>query len=486
MDGDALYRSPNFALQMSNNNTQSSINSILASVGGPDANNLEIQDPNSQDPNAKLKGSAAAKMVVAKSSLGKQSLSFGTRNFLTELENSATQGTSGTGSDHQDTSNFPFDPTRGGQSEIRAITIKESLSTEEAKIFDEKIKELKDKGILTSNAVPFKANFPTTNVSLKATVARGMQDYASGADLNFAKFNGQTILPCASLIELLLTLDAKIRIRGSFDLERASANKVAVLISGGGAIAEGATLNDHTTGRGIDVGYLGPSDTEEYNTWNKNLDVNRKAFTLLLDTLMSVDDALLPDLIVFDDRLADEFGMIRGGYEIDNKEENLNGILQKKYARLRKINFHPDGGHQNHFHIAFSPQRAGTYQDYYDTTSSSSGDSDSFTGVSSGTADTTSELYKNFINSNEKIKNTNALYKGLIDYVGLRPESAALFMAIAERESNIGVGSFNGNLNTGDYSIGLWQTNFLRSSSFFGKNYRSTSRYTRWSFCKEI
>lgn len=295
---------------MSNNNTQSSINSILASVGGPDSNNLEIQDPNSQDPNAKLKGSAAAKMVVAKSSLGKQSLSFGTRNYITELEGSATQGTGTTESDHQDSSNFPFDPTKGGQSEIRPVTIKESLSTEEVKVFEEKIKELKDKGILTSHAVPFKANFPTTNVSLGATYARDMPEYASGADLNFAKFNGQTIFPCASLVELLLSLDSKIRIRGSFDLERATDNKVAVLIAGGNAIKEGATLNDHTTGRGIDIGYIGPSDDEEYSTWNKNLDVNRKAFTLLLDTLMAVEDSLLPDLIVFDDRLKDEFGMV--------------------------------------------------------------------------------------------------------------------------------------------------------------------------------
>lgn len=458
---------------MSNQNTQSSINSVLAAVGGPDAQNLEIQDPNSQDENAKLTGAAASNMIVSKSSLGKQSLSFGTRNFLAELTNSATQGTSGTG-DHQDTSNFPFDPTRGGQSEVRAVTIKEKLSNEEAKIFDQKIQELKDKGILTSHAVPYKANFPQTNVSLKATAARDMTDYSSGADFNFQSLNGQNVLPCASLIELLLTLDSKIRIRGDFSLDRGA------LIAGGNAIKEGATLNDHSTGRGIDIGYIGPSDTEEYNTWNKNLDVNRKAFTLLLDTLNSIENSLLPDLVVFDDRLADEFGMVTGAFEIDNKEVNLNGILQKKYPNLRKINFHPDSGHQNHFHIAFSPQRAGTYQDYTETSSGSGESSGDFEGVAGGEAGVQAEIFKNFMNSNEKIANTNALYKALIDYGGFRPESAAIFMMIAERESRIGVSSFNGNLNTGDYSIGLWQTNFLRSSSFLNKNYRFTSANSRW------
>jgi hypothetical protein len=458
--GDALYRSPNFALQVSNQNTQSSINSILAAVGGPDAQNLQIQDPNSQDPNATLTGSAAANTIVSKSSLGKQSLSFGTRNFLGELQNNTQQGASGS-SDHQDTSNFPFDPTRGGQSEVRVVTIKEKLSDEEAKIFDEKIKELKDKDILTSHAVPYKANFPQTSVSLKATGARDVADYVSAPDFNFQSYNGQTVLPCASLIELMLALESKIRIRGSFDLNRGA------LISGGKEIKEGATLNDHSTGRGIDVGYLGPNDTEEYSTWNKNLDVNRKAFILLLDTLNSIDQSLHPDLIVFDDRLADEFGMARGMYEIDNKQANLNGILQKKYPNLRKIDFCPDGGHQNHFHIAFSPQRAGTYQDYTETTTPTGGSSGDFEGVSGGSSGEQAEIFKNFMNSDAKISNTNALYKALIDYGGFRPESAAIFMMIAERESRWGVSSFNGNLNTGDYSIGLWQTNFLRSSKVF-------------------
>jgi len=202
-------------------------NSILSSIGGPDANNLEIQDPNSQNENATLKGSAAAKMIVSKTSLGKKSLSFGTRDFISELENSITQGSGTTGDNHQDTENFTFDPTKGGQSEVRVITIKEALSNEEAKVYDEKIKEIRDKGIVTSKHVPYVANFPQTNVSLKATAARDLPSYVSQPDFNFAKFNGQTVLPCASLMELLLVLDSKIVIKGDFSLDRGA------LISGG-------------------------------------------------------------------------------------------------------------------------------------------------------------------------------------------------------------------------------------------------------------
>jgi hypothetical protein len=399
-------------------------------------------------------------MVVAKSSLGKQTISFGSRNYIAELESTITQGSGTSGSNHADTSTFPFDPTNGGKSEVRAVTIKETISTEEAAVFDDKIKELKDKGILTSSVVPFKANFPETNVSLKATAARDMASYDSGADFNFASLNGKTVLPCASLIEFLLILDSKISLKGDFSLNRGA------LISGGGELVTGATLNDHSTGRGIDIGTIGPSDTELYSTWGKNIDVNRKAFTLLLDTLNSMEDSFLPDLVVFDDRLADEFGMVTKHFDIDNSAVNKNAILQKKYPSLRKINFHPDDGHRDHFHIAFSPQRAGTYKDYYEYTGSADGNFTDFDGVASGTASSGSELFKNFINSQEKISNTNALYKALIDYGGFRPESAAIFMMIAERESRWGVGSFNGNLETGDYSIGLWQTNFYGVQDF--------------------
>lgn len=451
-------------MQISNQNAQSSINSILSSIGGSDANNLEIQDPNSQNENATLKGSAAAKMIVSKTSLGKKSLSFGTRDFISELENSITQGSGTTGDNHQDTENFTFDPTKGGQSEVRVITIKEALSNEEAKVYDEKIKEIRDKGIVTSKHVPYVANFPQTNVSLKATAARDLPSYVSQPDFNFAKFNGQTVLPCASLMELLLVLDSKIVIKGDFSLDRGA------LISGGKAVVENATLNDHSTGRGIDIGKIGPNDSEIYSTWAKNIDINRKAFLLLLDTLNAIDESILPDLIVFDDRLATEFGMVTGKFDIDNREVNLNGILQKQYPKLRKINFHPDSGHQDHFHIAFSPQRAGTYQDYVDYDYSSSGSSTDFDGVATGESTATSEIFRSYINSNEKIKNRNALYKALIDYGGFRPESAAIFMMIAERESNIGADSFNGNIGTRDYSIGLWQTNFYGVSAFIERD----------------
>ena len=56
LGGDALYRSPNFALQISQKNTESSIASILAANPGTDASGkgIVISDPNSQNANATL------------------------------------------------------------------------------------------------------------------------------------------------------------------------------------------------------------------------------------------------------------------------------------------------------------------------------------------------------------------------------------------------------------------------------------------------
>lgn len=56
LGGDALYRSPNFALQISQKNTESSISAILASNPGTDSagKGIAISDPNSQNANATL------------------------------------------------------------------------------------------------------------------------------------------------------------------------------------------------------------------------------------------------------------------------------------------------------------------------------------------------------------------------------------------------------------------------------------------------
>jgi hypothetical protein len=110
LSGDALYRSPSFALQISTNNVQSSINNILANGSATDAQGLTISDPNSQDPNAKLEDINAFNAVVASSALGKAGLGHGILNYAQTLKDENFDDPDDPSSDHEDTNDLTFDP----------------------------------------------------------------------------------------------------------------------------------------------------------------------------------------------------------------------------------------------------------------------------------------------------------------------------------------------------------------------------------------
>ena len=397
--------------------------------------------------------------------MGSNSLPYGSRNFFANLENNL-QGGSGSpasndSSNHEDSSDYNFDPTNGGQSEIRVYTLKEDLSQEELSVFEDKIKELKSKGIAVNEKIPFEADaFKALDkgITIGATNSAGSKGIQIDSSFQIERANGKHVYPCANLIEFLLSINTKIKLTGGFDLGRDA------MIEGSGAIADGKRLNDHSSGRGIDCFHIGSIDSSLINLKPKNLENNKKAFTILLDAMMHLDESLLPDLVVFDDRLADEFGIVQGGNEFtSSKAAGVNGIIQKKYKNLKKVNFSANTGHQNHIHIAFSPERAGTYLDYTIADPGSEWDSTTPEGTAGSSEQLIfePELYQSAINQPDKvIKNKNALYRALVEFGKFKPQQAALFMAITERESHFQSGGFNGKITTGDYSFGFWQVNF--------------------------
>lgn len=441
----------------------------MATGGGPDSKNLAIQDPNSQNPKDKLEGAAAFNQIVASSSLGKTTLPYGTRDYLKELSQNL-EGGSGSpagseGVEHQDTGaggdggvnpELTFDPTKGGQSTQRLYTAREEISKEEAKVFEDKIKELRAAGIVTSGTFPFKATvFKDLDKGQKLTAigTRGAPDLEYDETSGLGDINGKHLYPCASLIEFLLMINSKIVLKGDFDLARKEMS----------AAGSGVRINDHSTGRGIDVFDIGKSKTDMINLKPKNLENNKKAFDILLETLAVMDESLHPDLIVFDDRLADDYGILSGAYEIDSaKSSGANGIIQKKYPMLKKIDFFANNGHQDHFHIAFSPQRAGTYIDYVEAGSAppSAWGNTAPAGITLQQLSKYPDLFASRFNDTSAVKNVDELYQALIGFGEYSPEVAAIFIMIAERESNISAAGFNGNIGTGDYSLGLWQINY--------------------------
>jgi hypothetical protein len=404
--------------------------------------------------------------IVAKSSLGSNYLAYGARDYNKELSDNLQGGSGSPASNdsenHQDSSNFNFDPTKGGQSEVRFITIKEQLSIEEQGIFEQRLGELSSSGAISNSMTSYSVNaFKNIDKSftLRATYAResGLDQFKIKGSFDFESLNDKTVYPCASLIELLLVLKQKIYIQGSFDLNRGQ------MIKSGKDVADGKELNDHTCGRGIDIGFIGNTESSKIDLTKANEKNNREALLVLLEQLNVIDPSLHPDLIVFDPRLATEFGIIKGHWELDsNWNAGVNGIIQKKYPSLGKIDFSTDDGHKDHIHMSFSPQRAGTYLDYTipepgSTWSPSNPDG---TPGSPQTLIYEPELYQSAIKDQGKvIKNKDALYMALIEFAGFKPETAAIFMCIPERESKFRSGGFNGKTDTGDYSFGIWQIN---------------------------
>jgi hypothetical protein len=429
-----------------------------------DSTNLSIQDPNSQDPNAKLQGQAAFQKIVAQSSLGKGGLSYGVANYLGQAAGLGEDNTeSGSDGEHRDTGESDsVDVTDPGLSEYRLITLKEDLALDEQAVFDTRIELLKATNVETTKrytrVLKEARNFDKDKWP-KTIVSRGVRAQELDRSIDYATFNNKTVLPCASLIECLIYINSKIKIRGEFDL-----NRGWIYTAGG----KGGNLNDHVCGRGIDIFEVGESEDSMINLRSKDVDKHKQALNIILKVLETMPQNIHPDLLVVHDGLAEEYGMQRGGFDIDVKNGPTGGILQKQYQYLRNVNFHPDDGHRDHIHLAFSPWRSGNYidwalreklnegslQDAIDLI----GNPNTLPGVNVPIAGPQlTELFTTFA-AGTAIQNKDALYRALVQYGNFSPEVAATFMMLAERESNFQPGVFASDGD--DYSIGLFQTNY--------------------------
>jgi hypothetical protein len=486
LGGDALYRSPNFALQLSQKNTESSISGILAANPGTDASGIKIKDPNSTNPNAELTGSAAFSQIVASSSLGKQGLGYNIPNVLSQL------GENNNNSEHSNTTG-PFDPTKEAMGASRPVTYVDQLSAEEKTVFDQRIKEVVSAGIVSdSSKLAFtfsSAGSEKIGATWKVylTASQGVNNN-NNPILNtnltsFSAANGKMAYTCASMIELLLSLGSGgsgIYLRGNIGVTNGFTGVVETEASDKGGV------DDHTFGRAFDITSIGKTVSDQYNLSSSNVDTYKGALDVLLSKLNTIPEFLHPDLIVIHPDLAVEYGIGRGfestfsnNNGVDSKGISITnaGFINKKYKNLTRINFDTDSGHTKFIHMSFGPARAGSYQGWLDAGSDagdpSGGDVTAGTTPAGDPNDLT-ELGESFATKTTALKNTNALYRALVNHGGYTPEAAAILMCIAERESNFGPGAFNGKVNgssgkppgTGDYSIGLFQINFAGSDKY--------------------
>jgi hypothetical protein len=235
-------------------------------------------------------------------------------------------------------------------------------------------------------------------------------------------------------------------------------------------------LSDHPGGRAIDLRYIARKNEPFINLGPKNVDNNYIALHILLETLNSLPKYLHPDLITFDDRL-EAHGVSRG--------YGGGSVLKKKYPNLSDISFGLDGGHRDHMHIAFSPYRAGNYIDY--TTSGPTEDQPEGIAPISGPTTVPPQNYdldaqvlcQPRMNVQTKLtaEEQKVTYKALVKYGEFKPETAALFMMLAERESHFGPMTLNAKISgSGDYSFTMWQLNYYGNP---GKGLQSVNVYPK-------
>jgi hypothetical protein len=437
-------------------------------------------------------------------------LGFNLPNVFKKLE----QAENGDGTSHTD-SEAPRDPTKSTLSSSRPITFVDLLPSAEKEIYDLKIKEVVDAGIVqdvsklvfTFSAQNYKSIGAKWKIYLTPSkdfnsgenpILNNSQDYWSSVD-------GKDAYTCASIIELLLALGASgsgLKIKGTI-----GATNVGFSGMKNGEKTDMGTITDHTFGRAFDITAIGKSVPDMLYLSSKNLDNYKRALDMLLAKLNTVPEYLHPDLIIIDNRLIDEYG-IGEGFESDfvgNKGVDKGGkgtsitnagIIFKKYETLKKINFTASAGHRDHIHLSFGPNRTGSYKDWLDTETQGQNEGEPESGFTpEGDASQVESLAisysgasrNSYYGAKSAIRNPNALYKGLIDYGNFTPEEAAIFMCIAERESNFQPGAFNGLVNnsnekpkgTGDYSIGLWQVNFKGIVSLLTNKITLVDSYTR-------
>ena len=249
---------------------------------------------------------------------------------------------------------------------------------------------------------------------------------------------------------------------GVFGLKRAilseddKTTRYAGLESG---ISKDATnaISDHVFGRAFDVRSVG-----KYRNLGASKETYAQALDEFLTKLSLLPTPLIPDLIVIHPDVAREKG-IGEGFESENTP------IKTQYPSLKYVNFESGPEHTDNIHISFSPQRAGVYmgQTGWKTTSIIS------TENSGGLVDNSNsiESVKNKAYSNYKSGGTAfnlyELFVLLTKEAYFSDEAAAIFCAIAGRESNVNPSSFNGKCFEysqsfgGDFSIGMFQFNLI-------------------------
>lgn len=271
----------------------------------------------------------------------------------------------------------------------------------------------------------------------------------------------------ASLIECLLMLtDATkgVKISGTFGLYRAimsESDKTSRNSSPENGIDKNSnnSISDHVFGRAFDIRSVG-----DFSTLSGSKERYAAALDMVLQKINLLPQPLIPDLIVIHPDVAKDKGINEGFESVDT-------AIKAQYPNLKYVNFSFGTEHTDNIHISFSPQRGGKYigSNGWKAASGSSQALDE-NGNPIDNSDKASsakeKAYTNYKDGGPAI-DLYELFIMLSQEGPFSDEVAAIFCAVAGRESNVNPSSYNGKCFetktkwTEDVSVGMFQFNLL-------------------------
>lgn len=372
ISGDALFRSPKFALTYYNKSLSSSLNSLI--TGGSEAaftsgSIYKIENPEDPNGTATISGGAAFSRAIVDSISGRKAGSDYIRRAASSISNDYSTYTSYPASSmnasgsHSSPDMPVGNMSMGGRTAVTASTI----STEELTWLKERAQVLYDFGTVHDRANGllngFQFDVPNnfTELTLTGTHYPGIPN-VNRLDPSLITADVQTIYVAPTLIELLIFLNTKIVIKGGFGFQRGISSQGA----NGAGLQDGGYLTDHALGRAFDIDGIGVIGGEFYDLWNEgpsNADVYRSGLELLFNTLSTAPAHLIPDYFKVSNLLTSELGLTTRQVdgEVSNGYEEEGSPLKIKYPVLRYCNVDSDTEHRNHIHISINSSRAGYY-----------------------------------------------------------------------------------------------------------------------------
>jgi|694.fasta_scaffold10179_8 hypothetical protein len=475
LSGDSLYRSPKFAQTFYNKIVGSSLNSLITHgsesvFNSPSLINIANPESSGEDSESTtISGGAAFNRIIAQSAVGLQGgMDFVSRSSTLasiEMSNASTTSDYINGKPHGSV-DYITDPSYV-TSGSRTVALDSNLSPEEKNWIIERGRLVKELGIVSDSSYlvsGFNFDIPNSVSNLTQTDSfyEGVQKNQNVED-SIIKLNSEKGYICPAVIELLYYLSSKMELKGGLGVFRASDG--STMGPNLTPITSGNSVSDHIFGRAFDISYIGSKPgtkavAVDFGSQGTDVSKYREGLTVFLDILNGAPRHLMPDLIVISPDLNAEYGIVSGNEPIDSP-------IKTKYPNLKYVNFNSDPNHRSHIHLSFSSQRSGQYVGpggalgptgtFVTTVPGGSFQNPGGTGA---LPTITTNMKKNFVNDRNGQLEKKEIFDLLRSTI-MSDEAAAIFCAVAVRESGTKPASLNPDTGGGDWSVGLFQCNLL-------------------------